>query len=190
MKTASEIYFVTQRLSWYKWGGLKECRRLRQRVAFEPQNQGEIAATSFNNVQTAPRDAMKPIGIPRDAIRPNGFFVEAIVNSATGSLGIRETKCSSLLHRPFRFSIISIEAPTCVHHLAVCSLDACPVLPAPGHWIGRRLAYSFTQSNQSALLSHAFFNDARFGNGGPFTPTRLDDILAGAQPRRGSGFHL
>jgi hypothetical protein len=28
---------------------------------------------------------MKPIGIPRDAIRPNGFFVEAIVNSATGS---------------------------------------------------------------------------------------------------------
>jgi hypothetical protein len=28
---------------------------------------------------------MKPIGTPRDAIRPNGFFVEAIVNSATGS---------------------------------------------------------------------------------------------------------
>jgi hypothetical protein len=27
---------------------------------------------------------MKPIGIPRDAIRPNGFFVKAIVNSATG----------------------------------------------------------------------------------------------------------
>src|SRR5258708_10092894 len=28
---------------------------------------------------------MKPFGIPRDAIRPNGFFAEAIVNSATGS---------------------------------------------------------------------------------------------------------
>jgi hypothetical protein len=28
---------------------------------------------------------MKPIGTPRDAIRPNGYFVEAIVNSATGS---------------------------------------------------------------------------------------------------------
>ncbi len=28
---------------------------------------------------------MKPIGIPRDAISPNGFFLEAIVNSATGS---------------------------------------------------------------------------------------------------------
>jgi hypothetical protein len=28
---------------------------------------------------------MKPIGTPRDAIRPNGFFVEAIVKSATGS---------------------------------------------------------------------------------------------------------
>jgi hypothetical protein len=28
---------------------------------------------------------MKPIGTPRDAIRPNEFFVEAIVNSATGS---------------------------------------------------------------------------------------------------------
>jgi len=28
---------------------------------------------------------MKPIETLRDAIRPNGFFVEAIVNSATGS---------------------------------------------------------------------------------------------------------
>ncbi len=28
---------------------------------------------------------MKAIGIPRDAIRTNGTFVEAIVNSATGS---------------------------------------------------------------------------------------------------------
>jgi hypothetical protein len=28
---------------------------------------------------------MKPIGTSRDAIRPNGFFVEAIINSATGS---------------------------------------------------------------------------------------------------------
>jgi hypothetical protein len=27
---------------------------------------------------------MKPLGTPRDAIKPNGFFVEAIVNSATG----------------------------------------------------------------------------------------------------------
>src|SRR5258707_9078378 len=31
------------------------------------------------------RRHVKPIGTPRDAIRPNGFFVEAIVNSATGS---------------------------------------------------------------------------------------------------------
>jgi hypothetical protein len=28
---------------------------------------------------------MKPFEAPRDAIRSNGFFVEAIVNSATGS---------------------------------------------------------------------------------------------------------
>ena len=28
---------------------------------------------------------MKPVGTPRDAIRPNGFFLEAIVNSAIGS---------------------------------------------------------------------------------------------------------
>ena len=55
------------------------------RVALEPQDPAAIAATSFNTGQTGPRDAMKPIGTPRDAIRPNGFFVEAIVNSATGS---------------------------------------------------------------------------------------------------------
>jgi hypothetical protein len=58
---------------------------LSHRVAFEPQDQAELAATSFNTGQTAPRDAKKPLGIPRDAISPNGFFVEAIVNCATGS---------------------------------------------------------------------------------------------------------
>jgi hypothetical protein len=62
-----------------------EGRHLSQRVAFEPQDQAAIAATSFNTGQTAPRDAIKPIGTPRDAIRPNGFYVEAIINSATGS---------------------------------------------------------------------------------------------------------
>jgi hypothetical protein len=55
------------------------------RVALKPQEQAAIAATVFNTSQAAPRDAMKPLGTPRDAIRPNGFFVEAIVNSAKGS---------------------------------------------------------------------------------------------------------
>jgi hypothetical protein len=58
---------------------------LSHRVALEPQEQAAIAATSFNTGQTAPRDAMKPIGTPKDAIRPNEFFLEAIVNSAIGS---------------------------------------------------------------------------------------------------------
>jgi hypothetical protein len=62
-----------------------EGRHLSHRVALEPQNQAAIAAPSFNTGQTAPRDAIKPIGTPRDAIRPNGYFVEAIVISATGS---------------------------------------------------------------------------------------------------------
>jgi hypothetical protein len=55
------------------------------RVALEPQDEATIAVTSFNTFQTSPRDALKPIGTPRDAIRPNGFYVDAIVNSATGS---------------------------------------------------------------------------------------------------------
>jgi hypothetical protein len=62
-----------------------EGRHLSHRVALEPQNQAAIAAPSFNTGQMVPRDAMKSLGTPRDAIRPNGFFVEAIVNSATGS---------------------------------------------------------------------------------------------------------
>jgi len=62
-----------------------EGRRLSHRVVLEPLNQSAIAATPFNTGLTAPRDAMKPIGTPRDAIRPNGFFVEAIVISVTGS---------------------------------------------------------------------------------------------------------
>jgi hypothetical protein len=55
------------------------------RVALEPQDQAAIAVTSFITGQTAQIDAIRPIGTPREAIRPNGFFVEAIVNSATGS---------------------------------------------------------------------------------------------------------
>jgi hypothetical protein len=58
---------------------------LSHRVALEPQNQAAIAVTTFNTGQTAQLDAIKPIGTPGDAIRPNEFFVEAIINSATGS---------------------------------------------------------------------------------------------------------
>jgi hypothetical protein len=35
---------------------------------------------------------MKPFGTLRDAIRPNGFFVEAIVNSAPGSKFVAQLK--------------------------------------------------------------------------------------------------
>jgi hypothetical protein len=61
----------------------------------EPQDQAAIAATSFNTGQTAPRNVMKPVGTLRDAIRINGFFVNAIVNSATGSNENSEKTCQT-----------------------------------------------------------------------------------------------